>query len=180
MIDDKKIIHLLINTECRHNCKYCCNKQYDIDEIPVVTVGELKYADTVCLTGGEPFYIDVDDLAWKIKHQYPNIQNIYVYTSGSAFATYIIYGGSLRNVDGVNISPKDTKDVERMEGLVKTHSFKEKIDELRSNRIYIFPEMQNRGIESWNFKNTEIIYREWQKEFKPNGGIFRRLPILFD
>lgn len=180
MIDDKKIIHLLINTECGHNCKYCCNKQYNIDEIPVVTVGELKYADTVCLTGGEPFFTNVDDLACRIKFEYSNIKNIYVYTSGRALAIYLWEDGNLQNIDGVNISPKDMDDVQFIETLARQQSLKTEIDKLRSNRIYIFPEMQDRGIESWNFENTEIIYREWQEEFKPNGGIFRRLPILFD
>lgn len=53
---DKGAIHLMINRWCGNSCPLCCNKQYDLDTVPVVTVEELKAAHTVMLTGGEPFY----------------------------------------------------------------------------------------------------------------------------
>ena len=51
----KGIIHLLTTTLCNRDCKYCCNKQYDMNEILYVTDSELREAHTLCLTGGEPF-----------------------------------------------------------------------------------------------------------------------------
>ena len=79
-MDNNKIIHLYLLNKCTHHCKLCCNKQYEVDKIPVVTVEELQYADTICLTGGEPFLLDgICDFAEKLKTQYPNIQYIYVY-----------------------------------------------------------------------------------------------------
>ena len=51
----KGVIHLLTTTLCNRDCKYCCNKQYDMNEILYVTDSELREAHTLCLTGGEPF-----------------------------------------------------------------------------------------------------------------------------
>ena len=32
----KNVIHLLVTARCDRDCPYCCNKQYDIKDIPVV------------------------------------------------------------------------------------------------------------------------------------------------
>lgn len=50
--DMKNIIHLYTISECGKKCPMCCNKLYDIETIPVVSIKELRSADTVCLTGG--------------------------------------------------------------------------------------------------------------------------------
>ena len=33
----KGIIHLMVTSLCDRNCPYCCNKQYDLNDIPYVT-----------------------------------------------------------------------------------------------------------------------------------------------
>ena len=43
---DKGAIHLMINRTCTNSCPLCCNKQYDLDTVPVATVEELKVAHT--------------------------------------------------------------------------------------------------------------------------------------
>lgn len=82
-----EIMHLMILDNCDHKCNLCCNKMYDIDKIPVATVEEMKTVHTVCITGGEPFMsnINIDRFALNLKKQFPNVENVYVYTSGSAF-----------------------------------------------------------------------------------------------
>lgn len=50
----KPVMHLLITDKCDRDCKWCCNKQYDVNDIPVATKGEYESVNTVCLTGGEP------------------------------------------------------------------------------------------------------------------------------
>lgn len=73
----KGIIHLLTTTLCNRDCKYCCNKQYDMNEILYVTDSELREAHTLCLTGGEPFlYTDPCAMAKHYKMRYRNIQNV--------------------------------------------------------------------------------------------------------
>ena len=51
----EKTIHLMVTSLCERDCRFCCNKQYSISDIPFVTDGELKNAEVLCLTGGEPF-----------------------------------------------------------------------------------------------------------------------------
>lgn len=102
-----EIMHLMILSKCDHSCKLCCNKLYDIDEIPVATVEELKTVHTVCITGGEPFMsnININQLAMSLKDQYPNVKNVYVYTSGDAF--YLnLYNYGYDFLDGINFAPK--------------------------------------------------------------------------
>ncbi len=53
----KKVIHLMVTPLCNRNCRYCCNKQYDINDISYVTDEELREAEVLCLTGGEPFFV---------------------------------------------------------------------------------------------------------------------------
>lgn len=183
MKDDNKIIHLFITNTCTHSCKFCCNKQYDIDEIPIVSVAELNYADTLLITGGEPFlFPDIDKWARLIKTQYENIRNIYVYTCGDSLFRYLDRGGSLNFVDGVNISPKTLDDFRYVRLIIESNMMKDRISRLTSNRLYVFPEGEEyyyivKPLE--NFSNFRIFHRKWQEEFVPQSGIFRRLPILF-
>lgn len=78
----KPVMHLLITDKCDRNCKYCCNKQYNMNCIAVASRKEFESVDTVCLTGGEPFkYADPCAFALMLKCEFPNIKNVYVYTN---------------------------------------------------------------------------------------------------
>ena len=183
---DKKIIHLFVTDNCTHNCKLCCNKLYGIDEIPVVTIEELKNADTICLTGGEPFLIDeIDDFAYRIKSQFPNIRQIYAYTCGDSLYHWLerhpLY--SLQNIDGVNISPKNKYDTDCVVKIFSNSDYKEELISLWSNRIYLFPNIDSSRIDALDlngYESIKVMKREWQEDFEPDSGIFRRLPILFE
>lgn len=193
---DKDIIHLYILNQCTHNCKLCCNKLYSTDDIPVVTVDELKRANTICLTGGEPFLLDnICEFAGDIKSQFPNIKQVYVYTCGDSLWHWLERHphGSLQNIDGVNISPKHKYDVECVRKIFNNPAYREDILRLWSSRIYVFPNVAPIQFShdgwSWSvclrseldgYESIKIIKREWQEDFEPDSGIFRRLPILFN
>lgn len=179
--EDKKIIHLYILNKCSHHCKLCCNKEYSIEDIPVVTVEELKNAEMLCLTGGEPFLLDcVCDFAKQIKEQYPNIKQIFVYTCGDSLYHWLQKNQNLHDIDGVNISPKNRYDAECLNNIFIY--YREQILSMWSNRIYLFPNVRNlvNSIELGRYESINVISREWQEEFEPDSGIFRRLPILFN
>ena len=75
--ETKGIIHLMITAKCDRNCPNCCNNQYSLDDIPVVTEEELQEAHTIYLTGGEPFaYAYPTTLARRLKSKYPNIKTV--------------------------------------------------------------------------------------------------------
>lgn len=192
----EKILHLFITNNCRHNCKLCCNKFYKILEIPVVSVELLKSVNTVCLTGGEPFWIKPEILAnfiIKLRTQYQNIENLYIYTSGKEL------GENLGNVmsiilsakspwltksiqiDGITVGPKDFED---WVGLIKAMKHVQYFfNGVRSNRLYVFEEHKEvYEIAKISFpKDCEInvISRKWDMVFNtPKNEYFARLPIL--
>lgn len=185
-----EIMHLYLLSACRHKCPMCCNLLYNIDEIPVPTIEELKTVHTVCFTGGEPFLVeDLSKIAVKLKKQYPNIQTIYSYSSGFSLLMYMRkHSGTNKNglegLDGVTISPKDKMDWSAVNALLENNEYRSSLSMLSSNRIYVFveddkPYMDVKdNVEKSNFK---MIERYWDPEFKtPENEIFRRLPILLD
>lgn len=186
----EQILHLFIAKECRHNCPLCCNKLYNIDEIQVVTVERLKSVETVCLTGGEPFGIDMNVFASFIKNlrcQFTNIRNLYVYTSGFELRKHVDDAYNLKFdglINGINVAPKDQLDWQCFAEIV--YDFPYLFGGL-SNRLYVF--------EEWNdfyYKDNidlscavskldiNVIGRKWDPVFNtPDNEHFERLPVLF-
>lgn len=170
----KGIIHLLVTPLCDRNCANCCNKQYDLKDIPIVTDEELREAHTLLLTGGEPFkYSNPCEIAKYYKERYPNIKKVYVYTNARELLMYIYDRYTSDNewlyaIDGLNISIKDRIDKISYEKSVEyIKSLK-----LSSNRLYVF----DKKLISDNLGGFTLIYREWQKDFEPaSDSIFRRL-----
>ena len=183
-----EVMHLYITSYCGHNCQLCCNKLYDIKDIPVPTVEELSTINTLCITGGEPFSISFDLNLWvkKMKQQYRNIKQTYVYTSGGALFAYRA-GDRLNNIDGITFSPKNFDDWFRLipllnndyDGTLRGND----IRNMKSNRLVVFKEQMGNYEDNkalFDELNIKPIYRIWDNKFKtPENEIFRRLPILF-
>lgn len=163
----EKVIHLMVTSLCNRNCKHCCNKQYDLNSIPYVTDEELKKAETLCLTGGEPFaFTDPCEIARYYKNNYKNIKNIYVYANAIELTEYLL-NNTIKNIDGISISIKTKADVTAFL-LIKD---RKDIHRLKNNRIYVFDNLYTEEIQGF-----EVIHREWQLDFKPaNDSIFRRV-----
>lgn len=187
MIEQNKvtpeIMHLFVTDKCNHACKLCCNKLYNIEEIPVPTVEELKTVHTVCITGGEPFLAGTY-LRFFIRHlraQYPNIKNLYIYTSCDGLQEYLGMF-TLDDIDGISFSPKNVKDWRNLVHIVI--NFNEELNQLPSNRLYVFKEQQgnfHKVSYHWLISKLKaaVIGRKWDKEFRtPDNEIFRRLPVL--
>ncbi len=183
-----EIMHLMILDNCDHKCNLCCNKMYDIDKIPVATVEEMKTVHTVCITGGEPFMsnINIDRFALNLKKQFPNVENVYVYTSGSAFV-FNINNFGYNFLDGINFAPKTKGDWEQLK-YASAHlreDIRESIRTRKSNRLYVFKEHVDLFENNYKYiakkLNLNVLYRTWDKEFKtPDNDIFRRLPIFLN
>lgn len=199
----EQVLHLFVTNKCRHQCELCCNKLYKISEIPVVIVELLKSVDTVCLTGGEPFNIgsfELRDFLTAIRKQYPNIQNIYIYTSGMEFGRYnpsmLEYFITDGLVNGYNIAPKDFEDwtgfatMVKCSGVFTGHKWPGEeerynvISSKLSHRLYVFKEQRpifNALKLNLEGLHINVIDRQWTKSFNtPDNEHFARLPILFD
>lgn len=165
----EQIIHIMVTTLCNRNCKDCCNKQYNLNDIPQVTEEELKRAHTICITGGEPFlFADPDAIARFYKLRYRNIKNVYVYTNAIELANYLSNSqATLAFIDGVSVSIKVPYDIDFFEQKVIRD---ERILRMKSNLLYVFENLN--PLETGNFT---VIDRKWQTTFVPaNNSIFRR------
>lgn len=171
----KPVMHLLITDKCDRDCKWCCNKQYDVNDIPVATKEEYESVNTVCLTGGEPFkYGEPCAVAMWLKATYPNIKNVYVYTNAAPLLEWIEKNDSNRFgclgflfLDGLSVSTKTVDDI----GAFQIFAAHPLIKQLKSNYLYVM-----NGLYPLYTGNFKVINREWQEEFKPaKNTIFRRL-----
>lgn len=186
---DEEIIHLYLLDQCDHDCPLCCNKQYDINKVPTLTRQDMRNAKVFCLTGGEPFLLPmINDIAYGLRNHLlisnPEELKIYAYTSGTALLNYLKEGGSLKEFNGISFSPKNKEDIKSIEEILNTEKYFLQVDKLQSNRLYVFPEMKELAMSKVlnslrNKENFTFIDREWQKKFKPNGGIFRLSAIRY-
>lgn len=164
----KENIHIMATSLCDRNCKYCCNKQYDLNTIPYVTDEELREAKRIFITGGEPFaYSSPCDIAKYYKRKYPNIEQVIVYTNAWELRHYLDNGGTIHDIDGLSVSIKADGDIGAFNWLVN----EPEIMALHSNRLYVFDHLYRGKV-----GNFEMFEREWQKDFTPaDDSIFRRV-----
>lgn len=175
----KKVMHLMVTSLCDRDCKYCCNKQYDLNSIPYATDEELREVETLCLTGGEPFaYTKPNAMAYHYKHKYPNIMRVIVYTNAcELWSSWITNRTPLGNIDGLNISIKNLGDYLMLDDIIRD----KEIFSLPLNRIYVFNEERYEDTmylltKYCKLSRFEVIRREWQEDFKPaDDSIFRRV-----
>ena len=181
-------MHLFITNKCTNSCPLCCNKNYDIEKIPIPTEEELSSIENIFLTGGEPFLLGkklnkiVDALRTR-----KNIKNIYIYTSGYECYKYLVDFKILPNINGINFSPKGFKDWSALSKLLLS-GWKEDISNLESNRLYVFIDKYDQC--TFNINNSildiiadyhfdmgcKVFLRTWidNIESRPNE-IFRRI-----
>lgn len=194
---DKGAIHLMINRRCGNSCPLCCNRQYDLETVPVATVEDLKAAHTVMLTGGDPFYVEsLMDILAQLRYDYHNIEYVYIYTSGFPMLENVdilrypeqFFSG----VNGINFSPKSISDYAAIREMLSNPQYIfQRSAYLRNNRIILMPndfmtrKQQEEYIKSLPLEGLafygakfDVEYREWQEEFQPNGGVWRRLPVF--
>ena len=175
----KKVMHLMVTSLCDRDCKYCCNKQYDLNSIPYATDEELRGVETLCLTGGEPFtYTKPNAIAYHYKHKYPNIMRVIVYTNAcELWLPLIVNEASLVHIDGLNISIKSLHDYLILDDIIQNSD----VCSLSLNRIYVFGDgLYGKVIrlltEYDKLGHFRVIRREWQEDFKPaDDSIFRRI-----
>lgn len=164
----KRIIHLMITDKCNRKCPDCCNNQYDLSKIEIVTTEELLDAEIIFLTGGEPFaFGNPCEFAKYLKYRYPNIKKVMAYTNALELADFLNIE-DLYSLDGVTVSIKNKADKEAFENTISNNK---SVIKLESNWLYTFP-----GFEDTKCPNTfNKKMRYWQKVFVPaTDSIFRR------
>lgn len=169
----KGIIHLLVTSLCDRDCKYCCNKQYNLKDIPYVTEDELKNCHTIYVTGGEPFlFSQPNNIALHLRKKYPNIRNVGVYGNANALREYLLSGGDLNFTTHLSISVKNIQDYNSLPDIIANP--KVRIKSKQDNRLYLMYKLQE--LPKRTSEVFTIIDREWQEKFIPaTDSIFRKV-----
>lgn len=164
----KKKIHLMVTSLCNRKCKYCCNNQYDLNDIPYVTHEELKEADVLYLTGGEPFaFTNPCSIAVYYKTHYPNIKKVFVYTNAAELWMWLKDYEYIYGIDGVTVSIKTESDRVAFNALI----YNDSIQNRTSNMLYVFDNLYPQ-----KFGNFKVKERVWQEDFVPEpNSIFRKI-----
>jgi hypothetical protein len=104
-----KTLRLLVTKQCGKGCEGCCNKDWDLDNLPVVE--HFNY-DEILITGGEPLSdenIDKTEIILQgINVLFPKEnRKIYVYTSNPSYLRILNF------CNGVTLSIHNEKDLKR-------------------------------------------------------------------
>lgn len=166
-------LHLVVTSLCDRKCQWCCNKQYDIKNLQYATDEDFRWAEMLCLTGGEPFeYANPCQIARHYNNTYKNIKYIVVYSNAYELSEYLFDNGPLFNIHGINVSVKNDDDLSRLR-VVIPHIYS-----LPMNRIYDFTGRAEEELLAMGCEKPfpfELINREWQKNFVPAENCrFRR------
>ena len=166
-----KNIHLMVTSLCNRNCPYCCNRQYNLSDIPQVSDEELQKAENIFITGGEPFaFAQPEEIAFYLKKYYRNIKQVIVYTNAYELYCYLTDGLTINYIDGLTISLKNQADKWHLEHITP---FLKEYPNCKSNRLYYFDDSYIEGLDTTGFM---VSKREWQSEFVPApDSIFRRI-----
>ena len=99
-------LRLLLLSECNRTCKGCCNKDWDLDELP--SCQSFESFDEIFLTGGEPLL--VPDLLFSVTKKIRQISpaKIYVYTAWREDPNLLL--SVLNAVDGLTLTLHTRKD----------------------------------------------------------------------
>lgn len=169
-----KKLRLLLFEKCNRNCPGCCNNDWDLKSLPVLTiVHDVKKYDEVLLTGGEPMLepLTVINTILSIR-RYNRKCKIFLYTAKVDNIEDV--KAVMNHVDGLTITLHEQKDIGPflllnsfllMAG-VKRHE--------KSFRLNIFKSVDvEDGID---FSLWKIKYTEWIKNCPlPKGEVFYRL-----
>lgn len=189
-ITSETTLHLYVTSNCTNHCPLCCNREYPVDQIPIVSPEELRTVNTLCITGGEPLLYpgkvrslieDISIECWKSKWTNLKNQKVYIYTSGRELVPKVSQD-FIGFASGFSIGPKSYKDWKVVEVLLRESC----MSAYKNNRLYIFPEWERVYKEFEEIylaeltRSFEVIHRGWQKKFEPaQNSVFRRLPVLF-
>lgn len=167
-----KTLRLLITKDCNRNCAGCCNKQWDLDKLPIV--GSFDEFDEIILTGGEPLlnYKRLFGIIEEIRSQ--TKAPIYVYTA--KVRPYVDFLSLLLKVDGVTLTLHESKDFTSLAVLNQVLVYLPDFTEKKSLRLNIFKEVEvpkDTDLSFWKVK-SDI---EWIENCPlPENEVFMRWP----
>ena len=76
-----KKLRLLITSKCPQNCKGCCNKDWELNKLPICY--DYTGYDEILITGGEPmlYHKQIPNIIKEIRTVHQDVTPIYIYTA---------------------------------------------------------------------------------------------------
>ena len=173
-----KKLRLLLTSDCNRNCEGCCNKDWDLDSLPVCT--DYSGYNEIMITGGEPMLYpekirECTSKIWgSISLKWDNIFKkspcVYLYTAWTKRPIELIDLLMVRWIDGLTLTLHNQDDVNGFENLnerLMVYKFK------YSLRLNVFKGVDLSGIDLSLWKVKDNI--EWIKDcLLPEDEVFMR------
>lgn len=165
-------LRLLITKNCDKNCVGCCNKDWNLDSLPICT--DFSRYDEIILTGGEPLLYPslVSNLLYQIRKSNQKCK-LYLYTAKSSPYLSNIINHEL--IDGVVLTLHNESDVKPFYSLdhflIRSGLTHPKI----SLRLNVFKGIEVQSSLLWKVKRD----MEWIKDCPlPVNEVFMKLKNL--
>ena len=146
-----KKLRLLVTEKCNRNCQKCCNKQYDLKNLPICK-DYTPYGE-ISLTGGEPMLVPQIVRTIILKIRTTNPCPIYLYTAKVDKIQSVL--STLFFIDGIVLTLHKQKDVKPFLLLNKLLPGGCR----KSLRLNVFREVKlpDRDFNKWRIKEVEWI-----------------------
>ena len=156
-----KKLRLLITDKCNRDCKLCCNKNFDLQNLPICD--DFKGYSEIMITGGEPalFPFTVTTICKKIRIENPEAK-IIIYTADVNYAYKLLTGSE--DFDGLTLTIHKIIDAHYFDKKFRDFSFK--VDNI-SLRLNSFVSKSNYSL---TLKNTleeldwKFVKFKWLKD----------------
>lgn len=171
-VGEKKKLRLFLWPDCTRNCPGCCNNDWDIDGLPVIT--DFADYDEIMLTGGEPMLYPARLRRAIADIRKQHIGNIWIYTAHPSFSllTFLLAPGM---ADGATVTLHHQSDVYMLAEFMwmMARFGRGVVESARSMRLNVFAGIDVTGLDTsgWLVKDG----MEWIKDCPlPDGEVFGR------
>ncbi len=163
-----KKLRLLLTDQCDRDCPGCCNKDWDLDSLPIVE--SFVGYDEIMITGGEPLMrpYTLFTVIGEIRRQ--TVMPIYLYTARTSDIQ--LFRSVLDLVDGVCVTLHDNYDAVTFK-LLMEQSAMQTMKKTKSLRLNAFRgiDVRRLDVSGWTVKRD----MEWIKNCPlPEGEVFMR------
>ena len=103
-------LRILLLEECNRSCDGCCNKDFDLNNLPVVDMDDLERYYEIILTGGEPMLRPELVLETALELKTKSDANIYMYTADVSNIPAMF--GIMNTIDGITVTIHNSEQME--------------------------------------------------------------------
>ncbi len=105
-------LRLLLFEKCNRNCKGCCNKDFDLKNLPIADNDSIRGKDMIILTGGEPMLNP--SLIIRVTQDIKSVSAAPVIVYTAKIDDYDTTINVLQYVDGMTVTLHKQDDVEHL------------------------------------------------------------------